>query len=143
MQAEKAVQVEGRQFAPLPRLRNSDGWTDTIVIGFGKGHHDIQPVGGAALEKHDELLAIGRGRRGDSAAQESRQRAHADHGYAAVLQKCPSWYGHRDSPLRGIFFQRLWNSGAPSTKPAIMPSFTCVIGSSRLACSTRGSLICF
>ena len=71
-ETEKAVEIESRQFSALPRLGNCDRWADAVVIGLTKRHDDVQPVGRAALEEHDELLAIGHGRLSDGPLEKGR-----------------------------------------------------------------------
>src|SRR5207244_13268407 len=56
MQTEKSVEVDRRIGAAALRLRNRDGWAHAVVIGFAKRHDDVQPIGRAALEEHDQLL---------------------------------------------------------------------------------------
>src|SRR5256884_3026292 len=89
MQTEKSVEVDRRIGAAALRLRNRDGWAHAIVIGFAKRHDDVQPIGRAALEEHDQLLFARHRCRGDRALKKRGHGAQPHHGHAALLQKIP------------------------------------------------------
>src|ERR1700747_3404214 len=89
MQTKKSVEVDRGVASATFRLRNRDAGAHTVVALLAKGHNDVQPVGGPALEKHDELLFVGHGRRGYRALQKRGHSALTHHGHAALLQKIP------------------------------------------------------
>ena len=75
VQAEKSVKIDCRIVSATPRLGNCDAGAQTIVVGFGEGHHNVQAVGGSALEEHNELLLPCPGCRSNRALQKSRNGA--------------------------------------------------------------------
>ena len=95
MQAEEAVEIDGRSFHAVARLRNRDRRANAVIVFFAERHDGVQAVGGAALEKDDQLFLVGHGCRGHRALQECGDRAHADHGHAATLQENASRNFHR------------------------------------------------
>src|SRR5579872_6005875 len=50
MQSEKAIKVD------YGVARNGDAWTHLVVERLGVGNYDVESVGGAALEEHDQAL---------------------------------------------------------------------------------------
>ena len=67
MQAEEAVEIDGCVFCAIAAVgpRDGDGGAQLVVGLLAVRHHDVQPVGRAALEdRHQNFFA----RRGASAA---------------------------------------------------------------------------
>ena len=92
MQAEEAIEIDGRILALVARrwpARDGDGRAQIVVGLLAVRHHDVQAVGGAALENgHQDLLA----RRGAScgvkrALQPQRRRACTDHGQGRITKE--------------------------------------------------------
>jgi len=102
MQSEESIEIDHRLIVRAAWRGNGNRRAHAIVIGLGERHHDVQTVGGAALKQHHQLFLAGRGRGRDGAAQKSRQRAHADHGDAAIFQKYSPRNFHGRVPLSCI-----------------------------------------
>ena len=69
MQSEKSVEINCGAFNALTRAGNCDCGADFVVILFTKWHNDIQTVGRAALEQHDQFFLIRHGRGGHGPLQ--------------------------------------------------------------------------
>src|ERR1039457_5409187 len=135
MQTEKAVKIDRRALAALPRPRNRDGRPNSVVILFAERHNHVQAVGSSALEEHDELFLVRHRSGRHGTLEKCGNRAHADHCHAAAFQENAPRNIHGHSPLppaaikttgNGSAFvssHRRWNSGEPSTSPAIMAAF--------------------
>ncbi len=70
MQAEEAVEIDD---AILAGARDGERRPHLVVRGFAVRHDDVEAVGGAALEDHDEALAAAAGLGG--AVNRARKKA--------------------------------------------------------------------
>src|SRR4051794_5489072 len=57
MEAEEPVEIDGGDLAAAG-ARDRDGGAELVVVRVSVGDNDVEAVGGAALEEHDEALVI-------------------------------------------------------------------------------------
>src|ERR1700704_6072741 len=88
MQPKEAVKIN-HTLLSVARTRNSNAGTHAVISLLTVRHHDVQSVGGAALEQDDQALLPRRC--GFSGINRSRQKAGnnagANNGQRAILQK--------------------------------------------------------
>ncbi len=93
MQAEEAIEIEHRF------LGNIDAGSHGVVLRLAVRDDDVESIGGAALEDHDQALgtvAILCGSE-NRASQETRDRGGADDGEGAISEEdATSW--HKTAP---------------------------------------------
>src|SRR2546425_8340910 len=93
MKSEEAVQV-GHCTA-----RNIDGWPHRVISRFAMWNHDVQTIGGAALENDDQPLFLVSQRFGAESgpSEEPRNRGGAHDRHCAITKKNATGDGHNSS----------------------------------------------
>ena len=92
MQPEESIEIKHR-FA-----RNVDARPHGVILRFAIRHHDVQAVGCAALEDHDQaLIAHARLSTYGGASEKTRHRRRADDGERAVTKKDATTNCHKVS----------------------------------------------
>src|SRR5271157_1937092 len=87
VQPKESVEVDGCIVSAAAGLGNRDAGAHAVIIRLAEGDHNVQAVGGSALEQHNELLLPCRGRGGNGALQEGGDGAKPDERDSALLHE--------------------------------------------------------